>query len=229
MSPVLAHTLDQGLADMRNATSESEREMSGRLLKALIDRSKNDDGVIALLAVNLRRANTLAEFDVLYRAGCQAVLTGSGLGLLMTQKAFDHLTAGTDETARDANEYAGRLVLYCASVAPRLSRTAWSNWWATADTTHAGDHRDLAVRVGAGSLPFGNLSLAVEIALALQDVGVDFDALIASVHNPNRAAFERSLSESLRATARAATRRSGSSTSSHSPKPSVPPRPEHKT
>ena len=196
ISPVIVQTLDQGLADMRNATSESEREMSGRLLTALIDRSNNDDGVVALLAVKLRRANTLAEFDVLYRAGCHAALTGSRLALLTSQKAFDHLTAGADDTARYANEYAGRLVLYCASVAPRLSRTAWSNWWATAGITHADDHRDLAVRVGAGSLPFGNLSLAVEIALALQDIGVDFDALIASAHNPERATFERFLSES---------------------------------
>ncbi len=97
--------------------------------------------------------------------------------------------------ARYANEYAGRLVLYCASVAPRLSRTAWSNWWATAGTTYAGDHRDLAVRIGAGSLPFGNLSLAVEIALELRGIGVDFDAVIASAHSPERAAFEWFLSE----------------------------------
>jgi hypothetical protein len=57
------------------------------------------------------------------------------------------------------------------------------------------DHHLLAARIGAGSLPVGNLSLAVEVAIALRDTNADFDALIASAHEPERAAFERFLSE----------------------------------
>jgi hypothetical protein len=52
----------------------------------------------------------------------------------------------------------------------------------------------IAVRIGAAALPVANLSLAVEIALALADQ--DFDALERDVRDHSRSAFENFLSES---------------------------------
>jgi hypothetical protein len=195
VSPVLVHTVEQALADIRNADADNEREMTGRLLKALIERANRYDPMPGLVAMKLKGARTLPEFEVLYRAGCQAALTGSNSGLLAAHEAFARLTAGNTETARYANESAARLVLYCASVAPRLSRAAWSRWWTTAASAPLGDRHRLAARIGAGSVPVGNLSLAVEVAVALRDTNADFDALIAGAHRPEQAAFERFLSE----------------------------------
>ena len=195
VSPVLVHTVEQALADIRNATADNEREMTSRLLKALIERAGRYDVMPGMVAMKLTDARTLSEFDVLYRAGCRAAFTGSNSGLLAVQEAFARLTAGNTETARYANESAARLVLYCASVAPRLSRAAWSRWWTAAASAPNGDRHLLAARIGAGCVPVGNLSLAVEVAVALRDTNADFDALIASSHLPERAAFERFLSE----------------------------------
>jgi hypothetical protein len=195
VSPVLVHTVEQAVADIRNANADNEREMTGRLLKALIERSGRYDAMPGMVAMKLTSARTLPEFDVLYRAGCRAAFTGSNSGLLAAQEAFARLTAGSTEIARYANENAARLVLYCASVAPRLSRAAWSRWWAAAASAPIGDRHRLAARIGAGSVPVGNLSLAVEVAVALRDTNADFDALIASSHRPEQAAFERFLSE----------------------------------
>jgi hypothetical protein len=195
VSPVLVHTVEQALADIRNANADNEREMTGRLLKALIERASRYDPMPGLVAMKLKGARTLPEFEVLYRAGCQAALTGSNSGLLAAQEAFARLTAGNTDAARYANESAARLVLYCASVAPRLSRAAWSRWWTAAASAPLGDRHRLAARIGAGSVPVGNLSLAVEVAVGLRDTNADFDALIASAHRPEQAAFERFLSE----------------------------------
>ncbi|MGA9286409.1 MAG: hypothetical protein WBV85_13315 [Solirubrobacteraceae bacterium] len=195
MSPVIVETVNQALADIRNADADAEREMTGRLLVALIDRAGRDDGLSGLISMKLKGAATLPEFNVLYRSGSRAALTGSHAGLLAAQTTFARLTAGSSETARYANEIAARLVLYCASVAPKLSRAAWSRWWTAAASSPVNDRHLLAARIGAGSLPVGNLSLAVEVAVALRDTNADFDDLIASAHEPEQAAFEQFLSE----------------------------------
>jgi hypothetical protein len=196
LSPVVLQTVGQALADMKGAHSDSEREMTARLLGRLIDRSRKDDGLIMLLALKLTSARTLTEFGVLYSAGCRAARDGSGTGVGSTQMCFEKLTAGTKNFNRYANEYAARLVAYCAAVAPWLSRAAWSRWWETTGLAPPSDVRTLAVRVGAGALPVGNLSLAVEIALALREVGTDFDAMEAAAHDADRARLEQFLSES---------------------------------
>jgi hypothetical protein len=195
MSPVLVETVNQAVSDLRNAEADAEREMTGRLLTALIDRAGRDDALPGMVSMKLKGAATLPEFGVLYRCGSRAALTGSQAGLLAAQTTFGRLSAGNSETARYANEIAARLVLYCASVAPRLSRAAWSRWWTAAASAPVADRHLLAARIGAGSLPAGNLSLAVEVAIALRDTDADFDALIASAREPERAAFEQFLSE----------------------------------
>jgi hypothetical protein len=195
MSPVLVETVNQAVSDLRNAETDAEREMTGRLLTALIDRAGRDDALPGMVSMKLKGAATLPEFGVLYRCGSRAALAGSQTGLLAAQTTFGRLSAGNTETARYANEIAARLVLYCASVAPRLSRAAWSRWWTAAASAPVGDRHLLAARIGAGSLPVGNLSLAVEVAIALRDTDADFDALIASAREPERAAFEQFLSE----------------------------------
>lgn len=196
LSPVMIQTVGQALSDMNGAHSDSEREMTARLLGRLIDRSRKDDGLIMMLALKLTSAKTLTEFGVLYSAGCRAARDGSGTGVGTTQMCFEKLTAGTKNVNRYANEYAARLVAYCAAVAPWLSRSAWSRWWAAAGSAPTSDVRTLAVRIGAGALPVGNLSLAVEIALALRQVGANFDAMEAAAHNADRAQLEQFLSES---------------------------------
>jgi hypothetical protein len=196
LSPVVVQTIGQALTDMKSAHSDGEREMTARLLGRLVDRSRKDDGLIMLLALKLTSARTLTEFGVLYSAGCRAARDGSGAGVRSTQMCFEKLTAGTNDVNRYANEYAARLVAYCAAVAPWLSRSAWSRWWETAGFAPASDVRTLAVRIGAGALPVGNLSLAVEIVLALRQIGVDFDAMEAAAHDADRAQLEQFLSES---------------------------------
>jgi hypothetical protein len=112
----------------------------------------------------------------------------------MVQNGFHRLTRGASEEARYANEAEGRLVTFCAAVAPRLSRAAWREWWAAAAHTPEGDRTWIALRIGAAALPVANLSLGVEIALALADQ--DFDLLERDVRHPGRSAFESFLSES---------------------------------
>ena len=131
------------------------------------------------------RATTLAQFGILYSAGCRAATLGSNLELFGVQNEFKTLVAGTSDEARHANETAGRLVLFCAMAAPRLSRTVWTRWRTAADTTPPNDRYLIASRIGAGALSVGNLSLAVEIALDMAQV--NFDALVRRAHTEDGA------------------------------------------
>ena len=193
-TPAVAQTIDQAVNSLVTAASETERDILNRLLSACIQLAKPQDGMIALIAHKLSsRATTLAEFGVLYRAGCHAAILESGMDLQFAQDGLHALAGGMELPARFANESAGRLVLYCAQVAPRLSRAAWSRWWSTAQKTPQPDRVRIAIRIGAGALPVGNLSLCVEIALALRDA--DFDSLMEGIRSPEQAEFEGLISQ----------------------------------
>lgn len=193
LSPALTQTIDRALVELKNASGR-EREMLARFLCDLVDLAEKDSGVVALIATRLSsQATELADFDILYAAGQRAILVESGLELASVQRSFDHLTSGKSESARFANEVAGRLVAFCAAVGPRLSRAAWSRWWDAATHTPEQDRVKIALRVGAASLPVANLALALEVSLAI--AGQDLDALMGGIRDPKQAAFESFLSE----------------------------------
>lgn len=193
LSPALTQVIDKALAELKNAPA-GERGMLARVLSDVLDFADKDSGIVTLIAARLSsQATGLEDLDVLYDAGRRAILLESGLELASVQRGFDHLTPGTSSTPGYASETAGRLVAFCAAVAPRLSRAAWSRWWKSAARTPEQDRVQTALRIGAAALPVANLSLAVEISLAV--AGQDFDALVKGIRDPERAAFESFLSE----------------------------------
>lgn len=168
--------------------------MLARLLSDVFDFARKDEGIVTLIAGRLGgQATDLTDFGVLYDAGVRAILVESGAELALVQHSFDRLTSGRTDAARYANEAAGRLVSFCAAVAPRLSRAAWTRWWEAAARTPEQDRVQIALRIGAAALPVANLSLAVEISLAIADQ--DLDVLTTSVRDRERSAFENFLSE----------------------------------
>ena len=195
LSPAVAQVIDRGLADLERAPGR-QREMVAQLLCDLLNLAhKNDEALIAAIGGRLGgQATTITDFGVLYAAGTRAILIESPPTLALVQHGFHRLTRGASDEARYANEAEGRLVTFCAAVAPRQSRTAWREWWAAAAHTPERDRTWIAVRVGAAALPVANLSLGVEIAVALADQ--DFDALERDVRDHGRSAFENFLSES---------------------------------
>jgi hypothetical protein len=194
LSPALTQVIDQARASLAASTSEGERDILARLLLAVLDFARKNDGVVTLVAGKLSSdAHTLTDFEILYNAGRRAVLLESPIELALVQRSFPRVADERAETARYANEAAGRLVAYCAAVAPRLSRAAWTRWWTEATRTSAPDRIQIALRIGAAALPVANLSLAVEISLAM--AGQDFSALITRIRSPEMAAFEGFLSE----------------------------------
>jgi hypothetical protein len=193
LSLALSQIIDQAVAALPVAPSETERDLISRLLQLILANAQKEDGVISLLAMKVSdEAKTLAEFGALYSAGCRAAQLGSGPELFSVQSKFGKLAPGTASAARYANEVSGRLVLYCAIVAPQLSRAVWTRWWQAAKTTPEQDRYDICGRIGAGALPAGNLSLAVEVALAMR--GAEFDRLVERARRSERAAFENTLS-----------------------------------
>ncbi|MGO9885530.1 MAG: hypothetical protein ACLPV4_21250 [Solirubrobacteraceae bacterium] len=195
LSPALTQVIDEARAALRASTTESERDPVVRVLETVLELARKDDGIVTVIANRVGQgATTLADFGVLCDAGQRAALNDSRLELLVVQHSFDGLSAGESKNARYANEAAGRLVAYCASVAPRLSRAAWQRWWEHATESSTPDRVAIALRIGAASLPVANLSLAVEISLALSTE--DFDALAVSLGEEFRAAFEGFLSTS---------------------------------
>jgi hypothetical protein len=191
---VLIQVVDQAVSGLAEADTESERHVLAQLLRVVCELSAAGDGVLLMIATRVAsRATQLAGYDVLYEAGCRAIRAEVASDLGFIQQAFNRLTRGTEEPARYANESAGRLVLYCATVAPTLSRAAWTRWWDAAQQTPEQDRVQIAIRIGAACLPVGNLSLAVEIALQLR--GQDLDALSERIQSREGAAFENLLSE----------------------------------
>jgi hypothetical protein len=194
VSPAVMQTVEQAASALARAASERERVTVALVIDACLDLCSREDGVVALVAKQLaREATTLGELGVLYRAGCRAAALESTGDLRIVQDALHRLARGSEESARYANECAGRLVLYCAEVAPQVSRAAWTRWWSSTGATPEGDRVRIASRVGAGGLPIGNLSLCVEVALALREQ--DFEALKEQIRKPGEAAFEGLLSQ----------------------------------
>jgi hypothetical protein len=194
LSPALTQVIDSASQALKASSSEGERDILARLFSAVLEFARKADGVVTLVAFKVAAdASTLAEFGILYDAGQRAALLESGGELASVQRGFDGITGGTSDSERYANEAAGRLVAFCAAVAPRMSRAAWSRWWSVAVARTAPDRVSIALRIGAAALPVANLSLALEIAIALADQ--DFDALIERVRDRDRSAFESFLSE----------------------------------
>jgi hypothetical protein len=194
VAPAVMQTIEQAASMLAVAASERERVTVSLVIEACLDLCSREDGVVGLVAQRVASgATTLGEFEVLYRAGCRATALDSAADLRMAQDALHRLARGSEKPARFANECAGRLVLYCAEVAPQLSRAAWTRWWSAAAATPEGDRVRIASRVGAGGLHVGNLSLSVEVALALREQ--DLEALKEQIRKPSEAAFEGLLSQ----------------------------------
>lgn len=193
LSPALTQVIDKALAELAHAPTR-EQELLGRLFTEIFEFARKDDGVITMSAGRLAaQATTLTDFGVLCDAGIRAILLESSQELALLQHSLSRITGGTTEAARYANEAAGRLVAFCAAVNPRLSRAAWTRWWKAAARTPEHDRVQIALRIGAAALPVANLSLAVEVALAISDQ--DLDTLTEELHEPARSSFERFLSE----------------------------------
>lgn len=194
MSPVIRLTIEQTVIDLLTAPEEAERSVLVEALETCLELASPHDGMIVLIAQRLSgRTLALPELGVLYRAGCRACQVDSDMDLQFVQNALHALAKGDDSNARYANEIAGRLVLYCAEVAPSLSRRAWSRWWTSSGSTVVADKISIACRIGAGALPVGNLFLCAEVALALH--GIDFAVLQQAMRAADRAAFEDLLSQ----------------------------------
>ncbi len=194
VSPAVTQVIEQAVSALATALGETERDLISRLLTVILRNARKEDGLITFIAFKVDDdASNLAEFGALYSAGCRAAQLRSSIELNSVQSKFAKLVAGRSESARYANEVAGRLVLYCAVVAPELSRAVWTRWWGASGRSPEQDRQDIASRIGAGALPVGNLSLAMEVALALR--GADFEGLIQRAHKPEQASFENFLSE----------------------------------
>jgi hypothetical protein len=164
-------------------------------MAAIFELARPNDGIISTTAGRLaQQAKDLTDLSVLYDAGQQAVLSDSNTDLLMVQGSFHKLISGNAQQARYANEVAGRLVMFCAAVRPTMSRAAWTRWWDASQNTPPGDRVAIALRIGAAALPTANLSLAVEVAIALAPQ--DFDVLHTQTTDPKRSMLEGFLSES---------------------------------
>jgi len=193
LSPVVIQLAEQAAAALKEANTEVERELVARLIGRVLANARKDDGLVALFAFKVGdAASNLSQFGVLYAAGCRAALIDSNLELLTVQNTFRQLVVGASDTARYANETSGRLVLFCAAAAPRVSRAVWTRWRQAAEAAPVGDRHLIASRIGAGALPVGNLSLAVEIAIDMADA--DFPALLERAHTEEAATFENMIS-----------------------------------
>jgi hypothetical protein len=192
VSPAMLYTVELAAAAMRNAQSEAERDLLSQLLGALIDRANRHDGTLFLISAKIgQQPTTLSEYGVLYAIAQRAIVLGSNEDLLAAQDSFKKVVDGTAEAARYANEVAGRIVLYSAIVAPRLSRRAWSRWSKACPSAPESDRVRIAARIGAGALTVGNFSLATEVALS---INADFARLTESVREQSH--MEKFLSDS---------------------------------
>ena len=117
LSPALIQVIDEAAAALAGANSEREADIVSHILRAMVEIADADDGIIGLVAIRVaERASTLAEYGVLYEAGCRAATLGSATTLLTVQDGLHKLINGPNESARYANEAAGRLVMYCAAL-----------------------------------------------------------------------------------------------------------------
>lgn len=194
-SRMLIDAVNRTLASLARATAEDVRELCVSFMRELLSTAGKNDPVIGLTVAHAITNDTpsLSQLSVLYFAGQRALNQASTADTEMVQRALHKLIDGDSEASRYANETAARLVQYAAMADPLNSRRAWSRYRDASDSAPKMDQVFSFARIGAAALRVGNLSLAVEVALAFP-INIDLNALAASVHQAERAEHENLLS-----------------------------------
>jgi hypothetical protein len=177
-----------------HAAPQHGRELAMLLLRQLIGERGADDGFLVAVSAGVSGEPNidLMQLTVVYEAAVRAVQLRARTSLSLIQRRLHRLAASDWDTAQEANELAGRLVQYIALADPPESRRAWSAWWEATTGTPAPDRSVIALRVGAAAWRARNMSLAVEVAQALES---EFDWLQDMIHRADHAAVENLRSE----------------------------------
>jgi len=194
-TPALFAVVNQLLAPVRASGPEEVTQLCIDWIKDLLRNAGESDPVILLIGTRVlpRESPTLDQLSLLYAAAQRAIAFSSHGDVELIQRTIHRLVAGSDESARYANETAGRIVQYAAAADPLYSRRAWTRWLESTTAAPAADRIMITARIGAAAWRVGNLSLAAEAALSL-DQTTNFQDLRDRVHQRETAGRENLIS-----------------------------------
>lgn len=194
-SPALIAVINRLLATITASDTEEVTQLCIDWVEELLRNAGKSDPVILLIDARAvpRGRPTLSQLSLLYAAAQRAIALSSDGDVALIQRTLHRLAAGSDTSARYANETAGRLVQYSAAADPLHSRRAWTRWLENTTAAPAADRTMITARIGAAAWRVGNLSLAAEAAVSLEPA-TDLEGLRERVHERDTADRENLVS-----------------------------------